>query len=91
MCCGKAFWKGVFVFAITFATGILIANLYALRSATIQSCPLVMKELAPEVKNCVPVDYALKYERLSADGKSDPDKTKKQLKEKKFDGNAPES
>ena len=93
MCCGKAFWKGIVVFGLTFALGVFVSSFFTLRTATTSNCNDLKKKFpaanqktennaAPESKKCVPLDGHLKYERLTA-GEKPKAVAKKQRDKKK--------
>jgi hypothetical protein len=81
MCCGKAFWKRIIAFCVTFGLGLLVSNLFISKEAAKEN-PEPTVILAPAESNCVPVDGNLKYERLTAEEKPDLDAKKTEEKKK---------
>jgi hypothetical protein len=104
MCCGAAFWKKILVFSLTFVLGVFVAGLFISnrKVCTEQKVPPAeIKNEPPLVgpktqndrvfgkKKCVPVGGNLKYERLTAQERSNPEA--KKADRKKFSKTAKEN
>jgi len=88
--CGENYWKGISVFCLTFGLSVFVSNVFSVRQAVSQTCPIkiTISTQPPMVerpfvdnKNCAPLDNNLKYQKLDAKGLSEPE-TEKKAKEK---------
>ncbi len=83
MCCNFAYWKKVFIFALTFALGVFIAGFFNLNKpipAEITVCPFSTEKQsssenkkaeinsAPKAKACLPLDDSVEFKRVVVKG-----------------------
>ncbi len=88
MCC-EIFWKKVVVFSLAFGISVFVSNAFTSSEIPTESIKTTIN-LAPQSKNCVPVDGNLKYERLTTAEEQAKLATKKQEEKKKVLKNSQE-